>query len=83
MKCPTCTRADLVHDTRDIPYTYKEMTAIFPEIEGDFCPVCGEGILSPEAIDHFGELARQFQKQVNADLVDSVSHSCKFPGAVK
>lgn len=29
MKCPCCGAAELVHDTRDMPYTYKgEFTTI-------------------------------------------------------
>lgn len=23
MKCPSCGAAELIHDTRDLPYTYK------------------------------------------------------------
>jgi hypothetical protein len=26
MKCPVCGTAELVHDTRDVPYTYKGQT---------------------------------------------------------
>ena len=29
MKCPVCGAAELIHDTRDLPYTYKgESTTI-------------------------------------------------------
>jgi hypothetical protein len=28
MKCPTCIEPEMVHDTRDIPYTYKEETTV-------------------------------------------------------
>lgn len=24
MKCPVCGAAELIHDTRDLPYTYKK-----------------------------------------------------------
>jgi YgiT-type zinc finger domain-containing protein len=30
MKCPGCGAANLVHDTRDLPYTYKGETTILP-----------------------------------------------------
>jgi len=26
MKCPVCGAAELIHDTRDLPYTYKGET---------------------------------------------------------
>jgi HTH-type transcriptional regulator/antitoxin MqsA len=44
MKCPLCAVADLVRDTRDLPYTYKGETTLIPEVTGDFCPACGEVI---------------------------------------
>lgn len=48
MKCPTCTMAELVHDTRDIPYSYKGEATLIPAISGDFCPACNESILDAE-----------------------------------
>ncbi|WP_150696381.1 type II toxin-antitoxin system MqsA family antitoxin [Pandoraea terrae] len=26
MRCPYCEAAELIHDTRDVPYTYREET---------------------------------------------------------
>jgi len=45
MKCPTCAIAELVHDTRDMPYTYKGETTIIPDVTGDSCSACDEAIL--------------------------------------
>ncbi len=45
MKCPTCAETELVHDTRDISYTYKGESTIIPTVTGDFCPACGEVVL--------------------------------------
>ena len=45
MKCPICGGADLVHDTRDLPYTYKGELTVIPTVTGDFCPACDEAIL--------------------------------------
>ncbi|GEM_PF-5175425 len=28
MKCPVCGAAELIHDTRDVPYTYKGETTV-------------------------------------------------------
>ena len=30
MECPMCAEAELVHDTRDMPYTYKGESTIIP-----------------------------------------------------
>ena len=48
MKCPVCGTAELIHDTRDLPYTYKGETTIIPGVTGDFCPACDEVILNRE-----------------------------------
>ena len=48
MKCPVCGVAKLVHDTRDLPHIYKGEAAILPQVTGDFCPACGEGILDAD-----------------------------------
>ena len=45
MKCPVCGAAELIHDTRDLPYTYKGETTIIAAVTGDFCPACAESIL--------------------------------------
>jgi putative toxin-antitoxin system antitoxin component (TIGR02293 family) len=44
MKCPVCGAAELIHDTRDLPYTYMGETIIIPSVTGDFCPACDESI---------------------------------------
>ena len=70
MKCPCCAAAELIHDIRDMPYTYKGDATIIPAVTGDFCPACGEVVLDREHGDRYSELMRQFNKQVNAAYVD-------------
>lgn len=70
MKCPCCGAAELIHDTRDVPYTYKTETTILPTVTGDFCPACGEVVLEREQGDRYSELIGLFQRQVNAAYVD-------------
>lgn len=70
MKCPCCGAAELIHDTRDMPYTYKGETTTMPAVTGDFCPACGEVLLDREHGDRYSELLGQFQRQVNAAYVD-------------
>ena len=45
MKCPDCSEAELVHDTRDLPYTYKGENINIAAVTGDYCPACGEVVL--------------------------------------
>lgn len=70
MKCPCCGAAELIHDTRDIPYVYKGETTIIPAVTGDFCPACAEVVLDREQGDRYSELIGMFQRQVNAAYVD-------------
>jgi HTH-type transcriptional regulator/antitoxin MqsA len=70
MKCPICVKAELVHDTRDLPYTYKGESTVIPEVKGDFCPACGEAILDATESARTSGLMLEFNKQVNAGIVD-------------
>jgi HTH-type transcriptional regulator / antitoxin MqsA len=70
MKCPICAEAELVQDTRDIPYTYKGETTVIPEVTGEFCPACGETILGTAESARTSALMLEFNKQVNASIVD-------------
>jgi len=69
MKCPGCGTAELLHDTREIPYTYKGETTIL-RTTGDFCPACGESIHDKEDSERVMREMREFSKQVNAAIVD-------------
>jgi HTH-type transcriptional regulator/antitoxin MqsA len=69
MKCPVCGAAELIHDTRDIPYSYKGKTAILTTT-GDFCPACGESIHDMEDSERVMREMRAFTRQVNAAIVD-------------
>lgn len=70
MKCPVCGGAELVADTRDVPYTYKGETTVVPDVTGDFCPACTEIVLDAAAADRYGAAVRAFVQQVNAAIVD-------------
>lgn len=70
MKCPVCGAAELIHDTRDLPYTYKGETTVIPAVTGDFCPACAESILDAAESDRVMKEMRAFSKQVNAAIVD-------------
>jgi HTH-type transcriptional regulator / antitoxin MqsA len=70
MKCPVCAAAKLVHDTRDMPYTYKGESTIIPAVTGDFCPACGEVVLDMNESTRSSAAMLTFNKQVNASIVD-------------
>lgn len=70
MRCPVCGAAELIHDTRDLPYTYKGETATIPAVTGDFCPACAESILDAAESERVMREMRAFSKQVNASIVD-------------
>jgi len=70
MKCPPCAAAELVHDTSDMPYTYKGESTIIPAVTGDFCPACDESILDAKESRRTMSLMLEFNKQVNASIVD-------------
>ena len=36
MKCPCCGAAELIHDTRDMPFIYTGETTTIPAVTGDF-----------------------------------------------
>ncbi len=48
MKCPCCGAAKLIHDTREMPYTYKGESTTIPAVTGDFCLACGEVVMDRE-----------------------------------
>ncbi len=70
MKCPACGAAELVHDTRDMPYTYKGETTSIPAVVGDFCPACGESMLDAAESSRVSAAMLAFNKQVNAAIID-------------
>lgn len=70
MKCPVCGAAELIHDTRDLPYTYKGESTLIVAVSGDFCPACGESILAASESERVLREMRNFSKQVNAAIID-------------
>ena len=70
MKCPTCAKDNMVHDTRDMPYTYKGESTVISAVVGDYCPACGEVVLDARESVRTSALMLEFNKQVNASIVD-------------
>ncbi len=72
MKCPVCDAAELIHDTRDLPYTYKGETTVIHAVTADFCPACDESITDMLETERVMREMQAFTKQVNAAIVDPV-----------
>ena len=70
MKCPSCAASELLHDTRDMPYTYKGESTFIPAVTDDFCPACDESILNAVESRRTINFMLDFNKQVNASIVD-------------
>lgn len=70
MKCPRCGGAELVRETRSLDYSYKGMTTQLPDMKGNYCPVCGEGLFDRVEGQRYMDLIGAFHRQVNASLVD-------------
>ena len=70
MKCPVCGAAELIHDTRDLPYTYKGETTMIPAVTANFCPACDESITDMAETERVMREMQAFHKQVNAAIVD-------------
>lgn len=69
MKCPACGAAELIHDTRDLSYTYKGETTVIPAVTADFCPACDESITNMTQTERVMGEMQTFNKQVNAAIV--------------
>ena len=70
MKCPCCGAAELVRETRNLPYIYKGQSTLIEAVTGDFCPACGEVLLDREHGDRYSAQIGKFQRTVNATYVD-------------
>ena len=70
MKCPSCAAAELVHGSRDMPYTYKGKTIIMANVVGGYCPACGEMVLDAGESTWVSAAMLDFNKQVNGAIAD-------------
>lgn len=70
MKCPTCGNAELLHDTRELPYSYKGESTIIPAVTGDFCTACDEVVLDASESERVMSEMKNFSIQVNSAIVD-------------
>lgn len=70
MKCPVCGAAELIHDKRDLPYTYKGETTIIPDVVADYCHACGESITDYEETGRVMAAMNEFKQQVDEQSIN-------------
>jgi HTH-type transcriptional regulator/antitoxin MqsA len=70
MKCLACENAELVADTRNMPYSYKGELTYIEAVTGEFCPACDEVLLNATESQRVSAAMLAFNKQVNAAVVD-------------
>lgn len=63
--CPVCGVRALVHDTRDLPYTYKGNDTVIPAVVADWCDACGESLTGPGETDRVMRAMSAFQREIN------------------
>ena len=70
MLCPICGAAEMIRDTRDIPYAYKGEATVIPAVLADFCPACEESIPEKGESVRVSTAMLAFTRQVNAAKVE-------------
>ncbi|WP_404990764.1 type II toxin-antitoxin system MqsA family antitoxin [Cupriavidus pauculus] len=45
MKCPECGGVEMTRGVRDLKRTYGAATMIIENVAGDWCPLCGGGVI--------------------------------------
>ncbi|MGN6652231.1 type II toxin-antitoxin system MqsA family antitoxin [Trinickia sp.] len=65
MKCPVCGAADLVRDTRDVPFVYRGKATIISSVTADYCPACGESVPGKAEADRMSALMLAFKRDVD------------------
>jgi len=52
-KCAVCGSSDIHSGARDVPYTYKGVSALLQGVEGEHCLSCNEIVMTTEQADAF------------------------------
>lgn len=68
MICPSCGAAEMLRDTRNVPYKYKGKETVIPAVTGEFCPKCEEFITGPAESRAAMSRMLAFNKEVDASI---------------
>lgn len=66
MKCPVCSRSELVSEKRSWPLSYKRKATQVPDVDAQWCDACGEALTGPVESKRIMEAIKVFRKQVDA-----------------
>ncbi|MBN3265779.1 type II TA system antitoxin MqsA family protein [Pectobacterium brasiliense] len=70
MKCPECGGAELVHDTKDVPYSWRGKKTMLRSVTGLYCPACGEAVLNKEEEAAYREKMVEFRNSIINDTIE-------------
>lgn len=68
MKCPACGHAEMISKTRDETLSYSGQSLTLHAMQGDFCPVCGEGVWNTESYRRYAEAQAALLRAVKGDM---------------
>ena len=71
MKCPTCEKAALILETRDVKYVYKDSVFTHLRVSAKFCPKCDEYVTDVPTTMRLMQEVLAFKKVVNGKLFDA------------
>jgi len=60
----------MIHQVRDVTYTYKGQSTTIHSVGGDYCSACGESIHNEDESDYLSSEMLCFNKKVNSATVD-------------
>jgi HTH-type transcriptional regulator / antitoxin MqsA len=72
VKCPVCSGAALIQDTRDIAYTFEGETTMLPDLTGQFCDACDESLLAGEELARAMDMMADWRHEIIAKRIDPV-----------
>ena len=68
MKCPVCGHAEMVSKTQDETLSYGSQSLTLHVMDGEFCPVCGEGVWDAESYRRYTEAQAALLRAVKGDV---------------
>lgn len=69
MKCVSCGASKMVHEVRDVTYTYKGKNTTIADVGGLYCKRCNESLHTEEESRYLHSEMTAFNKEVNASMV--------------
>ena len=70
MQCPACGFDGTECKTQDMKHTYRGQETVIPAVHGEYCPSCGEVMLSGEEARRVSAAMGEFNRRVNLEAHD-------------